>query len=362
MEKYTNSIAERRLAKFLKIFCILPMFIFPPIIVLHYFKEIYILVLAEIIMLIIFATLLFFLLKPGFLKRKPEFLHTAAVTFTATIVILLVIAFFLPVHPTAFAISAVVISVIFLLLGRKRGLPLAIFIALLSIFIFLFKFSTGPNAIPAVALGNILMLIIMTFAISYLNESTRAEYEAALLGKNRKLQLLSNIDGLTQLFNRRYFDRTLRKEWNRLQRDNLYLSLILCDIDHFKQFNDIGGHLAGDICIRQIARCLQTVTRRSSDMVARYGGEEFVILLPQTDPEGAKIVAQKIMDNITDLAISHPAYRGKLVTLSLGVSSIIPVKELRPNFIISLADKALYESKDNGRNRITIKNHVPDNA
>ncbi|WED24247.1 GGDEF domain-containing protein [Vibrio sp. JC009] len=358
MENNIGSIAERRLAKFLKYVCIGPMLIFPPVIVLNCIKGAYLLAGVEVAMLIIFALFLFFISKPDFLIPRLKLLNVAAITIMSAIVVLHVSALFLPTHNTIFSHSALVIMLSFLILGRRRGTPVAILVTVAALSASTYKYANGISELSISALANIFILVIITFVVSYFNESTRAEYEAALLEKNKELELLSKTDGLTQLFNRRYFDQNLANEWSRLQRNELPLSVILCDIDHFKLFNDSGGHLAGDHCIQQIALCLKSLGRRSSDIVARYGGEEFVILLPQTGSEDAQQLAGKIMEGIGELAIPHPAYRGKPVTISVGVSTIIPSQELSPDSIVSLADKALYESKNKGKNRITVKNQL----
>lgn len=170
---------------------------------------------------------------------------------------------------------------------------------------------------------------------------------------NVKLELLSNIDGLTGLYNRRYFDVNLKLEWQRLRRGGVPISLILCDIDHFKKFNDTAGHLAGDDCLRKVSDAIKSVARRASDITARYGGEEFVVILPQMDSTGAKKVAELISKKIDSLGLPHPAFPGKTVTLSMGIATMIPTRDKDQEKIIAAADEALYKSKEKGRNRIT---------
>ncbi|MDJ1168247.1 diguanylate cyclase [Roseofilum sp. BLCC_M154] len=167
---------------------------------------------------------------------------------------------------------------------------------------------------------------------------------------------LANTDGLTKVANRRQFDECLYQEWLRLKRDRLPLSLILCDVDYFKLYNDTYGHQAGDECLIQVARAIQHSVRRASDMVARYGGEEFVVLLPNTSEEGAKVVAQLIQSKIDDLQIPHKTSKvSSAVTMSLGISTLIPSAELSKESLIALADEALYEAKKNGRNQFVVK-------
>lgn len=173
---------------------------------------------------------------------------------------------------------------------------------------------------------------------------------------NKELQRLSNLDGLTQIYNRRYFDNTLKTELNRLQRSATPISLVLCDIDAFKIYNDTYGHLAGDDCIRSIAATVQKYCKRSSDVAARYGGEEFAMILPNTGPMQAMAIAESLRRAIEQKMIPHKhASMKNVVTLSFGVASIIPDHHTTPSMLIELADKALYESKRGGRNRSTLK-------
>jgi diguanylate cyclase (GGDEF)-like protein len=175
---------------------------------------------------------------------------------------------------------------------------------------------------------------------------------------NKELLRLSNMDGLTQIYNRRYFDNTLYTEINRLQRTATPISVLMCDIDFFKKFNDTYGHLAGDDCIRSVACTIQKHCRRISDIAARYGGEEFGVILPNTSSNGAISIAESIRHGIEQVKIPHRTSTVKdIVTLSIGVASVIPDHHTSPSTIIALADKALYESKLNGRNRVTLNRH-----
>ncbi len=169
---------------------------------------------------------------------------------------------------------------------------------------------------------------------------------------NLKLEQLVNLDGLTQVANRRCFDGRLQAEWKRLAREQQPLSLILLDVDKFKSYNDYYGHLGGDDCLIRIAQTVQQTVHRPNDLVARYGGEEFSILLPNTDLAGAIKVAQSIQQAIHDRAIPHAKSDVKdIVTLSLGITSVIPTCDIKPDTLIASADKALYNAKQNGRDR-----------
>lgn len=181
----------------------------------------------------------------------------------------------------------------------------------------------------------------------------QAELYQRLEIANQELKNLVNIDGLTKVANRRRFDEFLQQEWLILRRQQLPLALILCDVDYFKLYNDTYGHPAGDECLQQIAKTLQQITKRPSDLVARYGGEEFAIILPNTPLPGALHLAEEIQTKIKELAIIHHSSQvSNIVTLSLGVASVIPSISSSPTTLLSIADKALYQAKKQGRDRV----------
>ncbi|WP_228055670.1 sensor domain-containing diguanylate cyclase [Lusitaniella coriacea] len=173
----------------------------------------------------------------------------------------------------------------------------------------------------------------------------------ALQQSNEKLEALTNLDALTQVGNRRFFDEVLEKEWLRLRRMQNHLSLILFDIDNFKSYNDRYGHPSGDECLIQVARASQRVLQRPADVLARYGGEEFAVILPETDGEGAIRVAKQIQDAIKQLEIPNAGLweDRPFVTVSLGIVSEIPAEEKSVGGLIDRADAALYEAKAKGR-------------
>jgi diguanylate cyclase (GGDEF)-like protein/PAS domain S-box-containing protein len=172
---------------------------------------------------------------------------------------------------------------------------------------------------------------------------------------NFQLEKMSSLDGLTGIDNRRSFDEHMEIEWKRCLRESKSLSLIMIDIDHFKLFNDTYGHQGGDNCLKEVAETLGCLIKRPPDIVCRYGGEEFVIKLPETDEEGARVVAERLRNGIQDLRILHAGSRvSKFVTISLGVASIIPNKYISANELIERADKALYKAKLDGRNRYSV--------
>ncbi|WP_312521458.1 diguanylate cyclase [Anaerospora sp.] len=175
---------------------------------------------------------------------------------------------------------------------------------------------------------------------------------------NETLQKLSSLDGLTGIANRRSFDQTLNKEWNLAVRQGSLLSLILFDIDFFKAYNDSYGHQAGDDCLKQVSYAADALIRRPADLLARYGGEEFAVILPNTTSKGAALVAENIRQAISSQQIPHSAscIAGH-VTISVGVMTMMPLQQDALTELIEEADKALYQAKQNGRNRvITTKN------
>ena len=172
---------------------------------------------------------------------------------------------------------------------------------------------------------------------------------------NEKLQQLSIQDGLTGIANRRYFDEFLEREWQRASRERIPLSLILLDVDLFKHYNDTYGHVAGDQCLKRVARVLQGVTKRATDLAARYGGEEFALILPNTNQEGAIGLGEKILDGVRELGIRNASsVSGQIVTVSLGIATCIPSDSTTPDSLIMAADQALYQAKNAGRNQLQV--------
>jgi diguanylate cyclase (GGDEF)-like protein len=185
----------------------------------------------------------------------------------------------------------------------------------------------------------------------------RQQTEKELARLNEELKRLATLDGLTQVANRRQFDTYIEQEWRRLQRERNFLSLIMCDVDDFKAYNDHYGHLAGDECLRAVAQALRQNSRRAGDLVARYGGEEFVIILPNTPPQGAVHVAEVIRQAIERLQIPHEKSRAhRCVTISCGVASMIPERQDNLEMLIKATDIALYEAKSAGRNQVCLQN------
>lgn len=172
---------------------------------------------------------------------------------------------------------------------------------------------------------------------------------------NQHLQRLATFDSLTGLANRHRFDQYLNICWQQHYAGNALLSLILCDIDSFKIYNDTYGHQAGDDCLRQVANAIQNAVKRPTDLAARYGGEEFAVILPHTQVTGAVHVAEVIRNNVKALEIPHKnSPVSPCVTMSLGVAGVLPTPEMLPKTLIKAADAALYQAKSLGRDRVIL--------
>jgi diguanylate cyclase (GGDEF)-like protein len=199
------------------------------------------------------------------------------------------------------------------------------------------------------------ILLIEKRALAEELEGKVRERTLELERANRKLREITNTDALTQLSNRRYFDAMIGKEIRRARRLSLPISLLMCDIDYFKRYNDTYGHLAGDECLRIVADTIKTCCNRASDFMARYGGEEFTIILPNTSAEDAVDHAEAIRRKLEEQSITHEKSSIKdIVSMSIGVVSVIPDRETTPDFLISAADQALYDSKAAGRDQVAL--------
>lgn len=182
-----------------------------------------------------------------------------------------------------------------------------------------------------------------------------SEQNKKLEKKSEQLKKAADQDDVTGIANYRRFSDFFSREWQRALRDNRPVSLILADIDFFKTFNDTYGRDAGDECLRQIARAIQKMVSRPGDLVARYGGEEFVVVLPDTPLRGAVIVAEKMRQVVEELGIKFQTSKTRgVVTISLGCARMIPSRNLSQDMLIGQADKALYQAKKDGRNRISV--------
>lgn len=173
---------------------------------------------------------------------------------------------------------------------------------------------------------------------------------------SEKLERVSQVDSLTELYNKRYFNEACIREWRNATRLNCSLALIMIDIDFFKKYNDTYGHLQGDECLKTVATEIQSSVRRPRDIVARFGGEEFVVVLPDTNIEGATLIAQNVLANVEKLAIEHvgSALSGKVVTVSIGVAAAFPGEVDTMEILLKQVDHALYASKNEGRNCLRV--------
>jgi len=198
------------------------------------------------------------------------------------------------------------------------------------------------------------------------SEEQLKHYSHELAATNRDLNVLNEdlrrvsfLDGLMGIANRRYFDAFLEREWKQAQREQTSLALLMVDIDFFKAYNDTYGHLAGDDCLKLIGSMLEGMPKRAIDIVARYGGEELAIVLPETDEQGARIVAEKVRAGVEGLGIEHQQSSiSTKVTVSVGVAVNIPEQGAVPSMIIAAADQALYLAKREGRNQIRMAKKV----
>ena len=213
------------------------------------------------------------------------------------------------------------------------------------------RFLDNPAAGHVAALILTVLSVIGIMCSLIILNTHRIEKE--LREAHRAVKSIANRDALTSLYNRRYFDRALAKEFSRHQRSRSPLSLIMADIDFFKNYNDTYGHQAGDECLRSIAEIFRRAGGRITDLASRYGGEEFVMILPETDAAGVRKIADMILNYVRKMAMEHESSSvSEIVTVSLGLVTAVPNREMRPEDLVNAADKALYESKRGGRNQL----------
>ena len=251
--------------------------------------------------------------------------------------------------------------------SRMIGLT-AIALVIAATFSIAFDFRLGPNFhrtnwFYALCLGALLLLGAGAFRLHVKRMRARErklvrlvlERTHQLEEANRTLQRLSYLDGLTGIANRRRFEEVLDAEWRRARRAGVPLSLIMIDIDYFKAYNDAYGHQRGDDCLRQVAATLNDCLQRAGDLVARYGGEEFAVILPEADANSAAEMAEALRERVEALEIPHETLSGdSVLTISVGVATIYPQRELSTVALLSAADQALYRAKFEGRNQVLI--------
>ncbi|OUM88052.1 MAG: hypothetical protein BAA01_13610 [Bacillus thermozeamaize] len=244
---------------------------------------------------------------------------------------------------------------------KLRDIPVIMVTARTEIGVLETAFAAGAMDYISKPLNKVELLARIRSALTLKREmDRRKEREKELLEvtrqleeANRKLQLLSNQDSLTGIANRRQFDEYLAIEWGRAERNQQWLGLILLDVDAFKPYNDHYGHQAGDVCLIRVAQTLQNAVKRSGDLVARYGGEEFAVILPNTDLQGATVVAERMRQDVESMFIEHKySSIAGYITISLGVAATRPRPASHPSSLIRAADQALYQAKRAGGNRV----------
>jgi diguanylate cyclase (GGDEF)-like protein len=216
------------------------------------------------------------------------------------------------------------------------------------------------------------MASIASLVVAYRNEiidrraflaSERINAQAkALAHANEELQRLLTMDALTGVYNRRYLDRSLKESAEAAIADRTHLGVLMVDVDHFKSYNDLFGHRAGDECLREVARTIVATVRSGTDIVTRYGGEEFAVLAPGLPPKDTEVLGERIRAAVEALAIPHPRAGGAKVTISVGTAAAIPEGADTLDRLINEADGALYRSKHLGRNRVTLAGAALDRA
>lgn len=211
----------------------------------------------------------------------------------------------------------------------------------------------GPGEAKVLHVLGLVGLVLCFFVLAYVMMRFEKYSREVLCEANRWLQLESTSDSLTNIGNRRYFDQVFEQEWKRHRREQMPLSVALIDLDFFKEFNDVRGHLAGDNVLRLVAAAIQAGIHRRDDVVARFGGEEFVVVLPNTPASAVTHVLESIRDQVRKLAIQHPRSPiGALVTISIGTTTAVPSDDRTHFDLLHEADEALYRAKAAGRDCI----------
>jgi len=267
---------------------------------------------------------------------------------------------------TITAIQAMVMGAV-LMLGAFIPAFLAFSLPAIFPMIFVLAFS-GNMAELVLAIYSSIFLVLMIGIAKRFNQSQRNTWQLtfekedllkSLTDAHDHLALLATSDGLTSLANRRRFDEVLEIEFARLHRSRAPLSLIMLDIDHFKSLNDTYGHVIGDQCLKKVAEVFQRYINRSPELAARYGGEEFAAILPETDYDGAIILAEKIRADVAGMNIPHRASStASYLTVSMGVATIDCSQTKSPVDAVAIADRLLYKAKSEGRNRIASLNGI----
>jgi len=280
--------------------------------------------------------------------------HLMLTTLLVSVVAVFIVSLFHILNPAMFCLIAVVFSTF--LGGFRYGISSGLITILYCSYFFstpgqLFSYTSDNLSKVIVVLIAVSAMIVIVGVLKRQVDMRTQELEMA----NEQLRLLSNLDGLTGISNRRYFEETLVQEWKRSFRDKAPISLLMIDIDFFKNYNDTYGHQAGDECLRQITDAFAHRVRRPGDFAARYGGEEFVVLLSNTPIKGAVKVGEDIRQLVENLRIPHKTSAvSEYVTTSIGIVSVIPQTFNDPTSFVRKADIALYRAKRGGRNKIEV--------
>jgi diguanylate cyclase (GGDEF)-like protein len=272
----------------------------------------------------------------------------------ATLILIALSAYFKIPNPAPVCLTAIVFSTFIggYIYGVISGLATVVYcLYFFSIPGKLFYYTSDNLYRMGIILLVVPIMILIVGSLKNSVDKRTKELEEA----NRRLNLLSTIDSLTGIPNRRFFDQSMIKEWRRAQRDQQKLTVAMIDIDFFKYYNDTYGHQEGDNCLNQVAYAIAKEARRPGDLAARYGGEEFALILPNTDISGAVALCEAIRRSVQMLAIPHQASLvNPSVTVSIGVATVVPCENMSPCHLIKLADQSLYKAKENGRDKVEV--------
>jgi diguanylate cyclase (GGDEF)-like protein len=240
-------------------------------------------------------------------------------------------------------------------------------VALLLMYVVSLWFMPNPSLSLSIPIGLVLVstAVFTQYYLYTLEHEERLNYLLASRQKllqqelghaNNQLERVSRVDALTQVANRRHFDQFLSQLWERARHDDSEVAIVMLDVDCFKAYNDHYGHPAGDACLVQVAESLVNSLRRPGDLVARYGGEEFIAVLHKAAPAQAEAAAERVRQSVFALALPHTdSFVTKVVTVSVGVATMRPSdRQASPQHLIALADEALYQAKNRGRNRVWV--------
>lgn len=261
---------------------------------------------------------------------------------------------------TPLLVICIILSMIFIVRPFVQIILFALTFGLYSLLIGIYQtdpavlLSNRVNGLTAVAIGAVLSIFIWRNTTKNLKQQHFiVKQKQELEAMNNQLALLAAFDGLTGLYNRREFDSSLLSEIIKANQNRQQLSLILLDIDHFKSYNDLYGHVHGDECLRRISEVLRRSVKETKEVVARYGGEEFIFILPNVAPDEAHEKAQNLRKNILELNIKHKGNpEVQVISASFGVLTVTPPIGLSPTEIVNQVDKLLYAAKDAGRNTV----------